>query len=441
MCSDGGLRLLDASYQKRLTAAVARWLEAGYVTPAGATAILASLDARRSTYGMASIAGTLGAVLLGLGAIVFVGANWEEIPRAFRFGVLLAGMATAYAVAAVLSLRGHQSFADAALLVAGLVFAASIVLVGQTYHLTGEFAGAILMFVVGALAGALLTRSATLAALALIAGGYWTWIVLAADGGPHWGGLAVVLAGGALMTFIGSGYGRILAILAIAYWVAANLIAVAGANDWPFAGPFAVMTAIAALAFAIGAVLATFADWPRLAALGRALLGLGLVAILLAVGVLQAAPAIGDWGGNTGWLGFSIGGTVVAGAVAALAFVRRRIGLGDALAAVLIPAVAIAFAVWQPGDTAAARLVGGIIVVAAAVWAIVLGQSARIHGAKGLGFTAFGLELVYLYAVTLGTMIDTALAFLLGGILFIAVAYGLFRIDRRLGAAAKEATP
>jgi hypothetical protein len=38
---------------------------------------------------------------------------------------------------------------------------------------------------------------------------------------------------------------------------------------------------------------------------------------------------------------------------------------------------------------------------------------------------------------------DTALAFLLGGILFIALAYGLFRIDRRLGRGGEtaEASP
>lgn len=429
--------MFDAAYRKRLAGDLLRWRDEGWVTTGGVDAILASLDGRRSTYGMATLAGTLGALLLGLGVIVFVGSNWEEIPRFWRFAALLACMAAAYAVAGALQSRGHRVFADAALLVAGLVFAASIALVGQTYHLSGDFADAILLFLVGALGAAVLAGSATMTVLALVAGGYWTWMVVGDPGSaPHWGGLVVVFIAGGIATWINSSFALVVAIVAFAFWLGADLVAVASLEQWPFAGPLAVLTGTASLAWAAGAVLASLKDWPRLGALGRALLVLGLVGLLLAVGWLQAAPAIGNWGGANSWLALSIGTTFAAGIVAALAWYLRRLSAFDAVAVVAFAVAAIGFAVWQPENGTAARLVGGVIVIAVAIWSTNLGQTARLRGAKGLGLTAFGLEILYLYVVTLGTMLDTALAFLVGGVLFIGLAYGLFRIDRRLAAGA-----
>jgi uncharacterized membrane protein len=60
---------------------------------------------------------------------------------------------------------------------------------------------------------------------------------------------------------------------------------------------------------------------------------------------------------------------------------------------------------------------------------------------KGLGLTVFGLEIFYLYTVTLGTILNTALAFLVGGALFIALSVFLFRLDRHLSARRKAVTP
>jgi uncharacterized membrane protein len=66
-----------------------------------------------------------------------------------------------------------------------------------------------------------------------------------------------------------------------------------------------------------------------------------------------------------------------------------------------------------------------------------------VGAAKTLGLVALGVEVVYLYVRTFGTLMDTALAFLVGGVLFMALAWGLYRLDRFLGtrtAAAKAAT-
>jgi uncharacterized membrane protein len=83
-------------------------------------------------------------------------------------------------------------------------------------------------------------------------------------------------------------------------------------------------------------------------------------------------------------------------------------------------------------------MAGGAIVLVAAVWAVALGQRDTMGVAKSIGLLALGAEVIYLYGVTFGTLMDTAVAFLFGGVLFIVLAWGLYRLDRRL---ARRATP
>jgi uncharacterized membrane protein len=107
----------------------------------------------------------------------------------------------------------------------------------------------------------------------------------------------------------------------------------------------------------------------------------------------------------------------------------------------VLAAASVGFALWHPGEDLPARLAGGVIVLAAALWATSLGQTGEHPRLKTLGLFAFGVEVFYLYVVTLGTEIDTAAAFLIGGVLFIALAYGLYRLDKRLAARAAGQAP
>ena len=100
---------------------------------------------------------------------------------------------------------------------------------------------------------------------------------------------------------------------------------------------------------------------------------------------------------------------------------------------------AIGFALFLPAEELTAKLAGGALVIAATLWAVTLGQSGTHPIGKSIGLAAFGVEVVYLYAFTLGTRLDTARAFLGGGGLFIVLAFVLYRIDRILARRARAA--
>jgi uncharacterized membrane protein len=435
----------ETAYRKRLAADLPKWTDAKWLPADGAAAILASLGPeRRSTFGLSAILGTLGAVLIGLGVLAFVAANWEAMPRLVRLGLIAAALLVAYAAAWSFDRRNLRVFAEAGLLAAGLVFAAGIALVGQAYHMSGDFAGAVMLFEAGILGGALVTGSPTLTVLGVIGAGYWTWLATYDNHVvPHYPSLIAILIGVLVTTLQNSHYGRIVAIVAFMYWVAMTITGLADQGDWNFAGGMLLFVAAALALWALGAALASLRPSARIAALGEALLWRGLLAVLFTLGILQLAetplatsdplvmPAVGLIG--------------VAIVLAAAALARRELSATDLVAVAVLGLGALAYAFYVPAGADAElerKLAGGALVLVGCLWAVSLGQSGRHPIGKVFGLAAFGLEIIYLYIFTLGTQIDTALAFLGGGVLFIVLSFVLFRIDRLLARrAAPPATP
>lgn len=425
--------MTDGGYRKRLSEDLPRWRDQGWVSAEGVTAILASLEGRRATFGLAAIVGVLGALLLGAGVVAFVSANWDLMPRIVRFALLVAAMAIAYGSAAALAAKELRVFSEAALLLAGIVFAAAIALVGQTYHLAGEFSDAVLLWEIGILGAALVTGSGALTALALAGSGYWTWLnVVDLATVPHWGGLLSILIGGAIALRLESHYVRLMAVLTLAFWIAVNLIGLSTLLNWSPIELMAIATSAALLFWASGSILTSFSTWNGLAALGYAMLWPGIAAVLVALGILQTAPEWQRFGATDQWLLLAGAGIVIATLLSAIAARRGSLTIIDVGGAAAIGLATLSYAYFLPGNPVIARLIGGVIVLGAALWAINQGQSGPQRVGKITGLAAFGFEVIYLYVVTLGSLIDTALAFLGGGVLFILLAYGLFRIDRRL---------
>ena len=429
--------MLESSYRKRLARDLPRWREHGWVTADGATAILASVEDERPGMGLSAVIATLGAVLFGVGVIALVAANWELIPRLLRFGMLVGALAAAYAAAAVLHKRDAPAFAEAAMLIVGLIFAGAIALIGQSYHLGGEFADAVLLWAVGCLAAALFARSSAMTLLALVGSAYWTVLATSGlDAPPHWGGLALVLVGGAVALHVDSRMARASAVLALGFWVAVAITASALSYQWPAGGALA-LAAVAALAlWSVGSALTSLDSRPRLEALGRDMLWPSLAALLLALAVLQLEPDLPKSTNGRGWLALSGAALAAAAAAAGFAGRRNRLGRTDVLAVLVIGVGSIAFALWPPPDGFAARLLGSGLVLLGALWAVSLGQSGRQPAGKVTGLVVFGAEVIYVYVVTFGTMLNTALALLGGGLLFILLAILLVRIDRHLAARA-----
>jgi uncharacterized membrane protein len=143
------------------------------VTPTGAGAIRRDLDQRKSLFGAAPALAVLGAVLFGFAVMSFVAAHWTGMSKLARLLLLLGTLWACYGGAALLFQRQLTAFAQAAVLGGIAVYGASIMLIAQMYHMEGNSADAVLLWVLGALLAAVLTGSAPALAATFVLLSVW----------------------------------------------------------------------------------------------------------------------------------------------------------------------------------------------------------------------------------------------------------------------------
>ena len=156
------------SYRKRIERDLGRWRAAGWVTPDGEAAIRREVAAGGYHLGLANSLAILAAVLIGFAVMSFVAANWQEMPRLLRVGMLLAALWGCYVAAVLMAQRNMTGFAHAAVLAGVGIFGGSIMLISQMYHMDGNVADFLLVWAGGAFLAGLLLRSNPSLAFAMV---------------------------------------------------------------------------------------------------------------------------------------------------------------------------------------------------------------------------------------------------------------------------------
>lgn len=157
---------------------IAAWLAAGVITEAQAQRMLADLSARRKDRAsdkLIVVISTIGAVLLGIGAILFVAANWQGFSHLTKalilggstFAVTLLGYWLAYEA------KTLPKVGAALLLLGTLLLGATLFLLAQMYHVQANSHVLALMWLAGLLPLVYLLRSNIIAALATALGFVW----------------------------------------------------------------------------------------------------------------------------------------------------------------------------------------------------------------------------------------------------------------------------
>lgn len=272
---------MNWSYASRLERDLPRWVAEGWVQPEGAEAILASVQkgAPGGANRLVGILSILGAVLIGAGVISFVAANWQEMPRLVRLGLLIGMLWAAYGSGAVLFQRGLDMFAHGAVLVGSIVFGASVMLVAQMYHLHGNPPDAVFVWACGALLAGVLMRSVPSAVLSLALFCLWGAWETQIGGGVFLPFLPAWAIATAALLWLGSGYGLRLSGTAISVWIVSlgYLLNRGHAHD---------VVALIGLAIGGGA-LALQGAGPKFSELARLLLVVGVAVACSALFAMQ----------------------------------------------------------------------------------------------------------------------------------------------------------
>lgn len=171
-------------YKRRLRRDVTRWQSSGWVSEEGGRAILA--DAESHGIALAPALAMLGAVLIAFAAMSFVAANWQDIPKVIRLGILIAALWAAYGASAAFFRRGHEAMGHAALVLGCALFGANIMLIAQMYHMEGNPPDAVLTWALGTLLAGYLLRSGPALALAMALVALWSSWETGLIRGVHW---------------------------------------------------------------------------------------------------------------------------------------------------------------------------------------------------------------------------------------------------------------
>lgn len=360
-----------ASYLSKIKLDISRWREAGLIDEKTARAL--SLDAERNSGGSVSFGSVLAmmaAALFAAAVLIFIAANWEAFPRLARVGMLFSLILAGYVGGAALKLSGREAAGEGAFVVAAAGFGASIALIAQIYHMSGDEAEAVFVWGAGtALAAAILRSGALTAGAALLAG---AWMLMKASDGWTLAGLplsylAVVVVLYALSFWTRSVLARHLLLLSLYlfaflfYW----------RDESSFIAPI-LLVAAASATFVAGRLYPEQAQ--RLSGLGQGLPVQALAGFLAGIGTIQVAL------------------------VEKPDFVYPTV---------------VAFA--------------GIVAAL-----LVAGRENR--ALRWFAYAAFAFNLCFLYVVMLGTMMDTAAFFLLAGLTLSVLAWLIARFERRIAA-------
>lgn len=163
-------RSVNRKFRKQLETEIEAWKQQGQITPEQAESILSQYVVVSPLYGrLIVILVTLGAILAGVGIILFVSANWQAIPRFGKEIMLIALVVVTYFAGYWLKYEKDFPRAGAAILFVGsMVYGATIFLIGQQYHVPLDDPMLLTWWFIGVIPVAYFTRSRAILTLAIL---------------------------------------------------------------------------------------------------------------------------------------------------------------------------------------------------------------------------------------------------------------------------------
>ena len=163
-------------FRRRLNDEVQTWVRDGLITVEQAGSILdryqgdePDVTANPLSNRVVTVVAVMGAVLIGLGIIAFIAANWSEISPWGRLALMAVGTPTIYAVGWLVAYRfAFPRIGTALILLGAIAYGASIHLIAQTYHVPVNHPNLVALWFLGVAPIAYIVRSRPVAALMLI---------------------------------------------------------------------------------------------------------------------------------------------------------------------------------------------------------------------------------------------------------------------------------
>jgi uncharacterized membrane protein len=356
-------------YASRVKKDIERWVADGLLDDKSGEALARDVEANdRASLSFGSILAMMAAVLLAAAILILVAANWDAFPRLLRVGALFAIIGGGYVGGAFLKVRDQPAFAEALWLIAAAAFGGALAMIGQMYHLAGDESQALVVWCLATALAAAALRSGPLTIASVVIAVAW----LLLRGFAFWDD---------------SPFPYLFIVVAAGLWVV---------SCWTRSEAARHLIMLAAVLYVV--LLAMYQETPVMAG---ALAVVSAAAFALSVYRPDAVEKIMRLGGRLpvhGLVGFLSGMCIVQGYL-----------LDENGSLVIAAAIALAG-------------------IAAAI--VLAGRDSRTL--RWIAYAGFGLQLCFIYVVTMGTMLGTAGLLLASGVVLGIAAFAITRIEKRM---------
>lgn len=204
------------------------WVERGIVTREQADQLLSMYESKNHAVGLLPI---LGSILVGLGILSFIAANWQDIPQLVRLAMIVVLMAGFYAGGELALRRGHDKLGIALVSLGVVSFGGGIVLIGQMFHLVAYNAGTFILWASAGMAATFIYRSRYMYLLSLLLFDIAQWYSVTEFDSFSYTAFALLAAG---LGFYGWKWRHPLLIWCFSFSVTVQALMWAVASDVPF---------------------------------------------------------------------------------------------------------------------------------------------------------------------------------------------------------------
>lgn len=179
---------------KWLEGEVAAWQRDGIIDEGQAGAILQRYAARREREEavrggrLVTVLAVIGAILLGLGVILFFASNWQAMSKTLKVAIVLGSIVIAYAIGYFLAFekQNYPRVGRAVILLGSILYGAGIWLIAQIFHISSHYPNGVLMWAVGIIPLVIICGSLSVLIEASLLLTFWTVLEQAGFQNYNW---------------------------------------------------------------------------------------------------------------------------------------------------------------------------------------------------------------------------------------------------------------
>ncbi len=167
---------IPPKFYHALSTEIRCWRDENLISHELAEALISRYPIGSSRSSAITFLSIIGAVLIGLGALLYIGANWHQIATIWKLTLIVMAIVASHLAGWTLKYEPGNSprLGTAFLLLGSLFFGGGIWLIAQMFNIDVNFENGLLLWFAGTCASAYVTRSAPVGILASLILGAWT---------------------------------------------------------------------------------------------------------------------------------------------------------------------------------------------------------------------------------------------------------------------------